>query len=68
MFSDGCFDSNVSIQSLLQSKIQFYKNNHSLDELGIDDENPLNGLNTLIELIQPEIKLIALETIEKIEQ
>jgi hypothetical protein len=66
LFADGCFDSNVSVLKILQSRIPYYRNNHSLDELGIDNVNPLNGLTTLIELIQPELKLIELETIEKL--
>jgi hypothetical protein len=66
LFADGCFNSNPSIETILNSRIAYYRNNHSLDELGIDNVNPLNGLTTLIELIQPELKLIELETIEKL--
>jgi hypothetical protein len=66
LFADGCFNSNPSIETILNSRISYYRNNHSLDELGIDNVNPLNGLTTLIELIQPELKLIELETIEKL--
>jgi hypothetical protein len=68
LFKDGCFDENIVLQTILEPKIQYYRNNHSLDELGIDEENPISGLVTLIELIQPELRLIDLETIEKIEQ
>jgi Cu2+-containing amine oxidase len=66
LFTDGCFDSNASIKTLLQSRITYYRNNHALDELGIDNVNPLNGLTALIELIQQEVILIELETIEKL--
>lgn len=65
LFEDGCFDSGVSLETLLQTKIVYYQRNHSFEELGIDNENPLIGLSTLIELIQPEIKLLELESIEK---
>lgn len=68
LFSDCCFDENVSAEIKLQSNIEYYRNNHVLDELGIDNENPLKGLLTLIELVKPEIKLSEIETIEKIEQ
>jgi hypothetical protein len=68
LFKDGCFDENIVLQTILEPKIHYYRNNHSLDELGIDEENPISGLVTLIELIQPELRLIDLETIEKIEQ
>lgn len=66
LFADGCFDSNTSIQTILQTRISYYRNNHTLDELGIDNLNPLSGLTTLIELIQPELKLVELENIEKL--
>jgi hypothetical protein len=49
------------------NRIQYYRENHIFDELGIDNENPIIGLLTLIELIQPELKLNKLESIEKIE-
>lgn len=66
LFADGCFDLNASTKTILQSNIQQYKNNHSLDELGINPVSPLSDLITLVELIQPELKLIELETIEKL--
>jgi hypothetical protein len=65
LFADGCFDGNSSKQTILQSKMHHYKNNHALDEIGIDIDNPMNGLVSLIELIQPELKLSELEIIEK---
>jgi hypothetical protein len=72
LFSDGCF--NISdeynkdvITNILLNRIQYYIANHVFDELGIDNEKPIMGLLTLIELIQPEIKLSKIETIEKIE-
>lgn len=66
LFDDGCFDKNSSVKAVIQSRILYYQNNYSLEELGIDNEAPLIGLTTLVELIQPELKLIELETIEKI--
>ncbi|MBK8622872.1 MAG: hypothetical protein IPN79_14245 [Saprospiraceae bacterium] len=66
LFANGCFDLNAPTKTILQSNIQQYKNNHSLDELGINPESPLSDLTTLVELIQPELKLIELETIEKL--
>ena len=66
LFADGCFNKGVSLESILQNKIQHYQKNHSLEELGIDNQNPMSGLITLIELIQPELKLLELETIEKL--
>ena len=65
LFSDGCFDSNANLKLVIQNKLDDYKQNHSLEELGIDSENPISGLIALVELIRPEIKTVELETIEK---
>ena len=65
LFSDGCFDSNANLKLIIQNKLVDYKQNHSLEELGIDSENPISGLIALVELIKPEIKTVELETIEK---
>jgi hypothetical protein len=65
LFYDGCFDEKAPLKSILESRIQYYQNNYSLEELGIDNESPLIGLTTLIQLIQPELRLKELETIEK---
>jgi hypothetical protein len=65
LFSDGCFDSNANLKLVLQNKLDEYKQNHSLEELGIDSENPISGLIALVELIRPEVRTVELETIEK---
>ena len=65
LFSDGCFDSDVNLEVILQNKVIYYQNNHSLEELGIDSENPMRGLIVLVELIKPEIKTFELESLEK---
>ena len=72
LFSDGCFNNfdvkNLEVTSdILMNRIQYYRENHIFDELGIDNENPIIGLLTLIELIQPELKFNKLESIVKIE-
>ncbi len=66
LFSDGCFDKNSNLELILHNKVVDYQQNHSLEELGIDNENPINGLIALVELIKPEIKTVELETIEKV--
>lgn len=66
LFYDGCFDSNSNLKLILQNKVLDYQQNHSLEELGIDSENPISGLIALVELIKPEIKTVELETIEKV--
>lgn len=66
LFDDGCFDSGVNLKDILQNKVIDYQKNHSLEELGIDSENPTSDLMALVELIKPEIKSFELEFIEKI--
>lgn len=68
LFNDGCFDTNKNAKDTINSRLTYYKLNHPLDELGIDENYLGDNLVTLTELIQPELKLMALETIEKIEQ
>lgn len=66
LFYHGCFDDNVFTKMKLQTQIEYYKSNHVLDELGINNENPLPGLFALVELVRPEIQLIELISIEKL--
>lgn len=68
LFNDGCFDENANPIQTLSDKIDYYKHNHNLDELGVDEVKPLEGLNTLIELIQPELSSNKVRNIEKNEQ
>ena len=68
LFNDGCFDIGKNAREIINNKLSFYKSNHPLDELGIDENYLADNLVTLTELIQPELKLLELETIEKIEQ
>jgi hypothetical protein len=68
LFNDGCFDEGVNPEQILMTKIDYYKNNHNLDELGIDEENPLTGLITLVELIKPELSYKEVKGIEKREE
>lgn len=68
LFNDACFDLESNPERLLTDRLEYYKNNHNLDELGIDDDNPLSGLITLIELIIPELFYKKISKIEKIEQ
>ncbi|MFA7447665.1 MAG: hypothetical protein WCY77_04450 [Weeksellaceae bacterium] len=68
LFNDGCFDEEANPEQILFSKIEHYKTNHNLDELGIDEENPLSGLSTLIELLKPELTFKEVRSIEKREE
>lgn len=65
LFNDGCFDSNQNPREIIFNRIEHYRANHPLDELGIDENYLVDNLVTLVELIQPELKLVELETIEK---
>ncbi len=66
LFNDGCFDNGKNAREIINNRLSFYKSNHPLDELGIDENCLADNLVTLTELIQPEIKLLELETIEKL--
>jgi len=68
LFNDGCFDEGANSKQILILKIDYYKNNHNLDELGIDEEKALEGLITLIELIKPELSFKEIRNIEKREE
>lgn len=68
LFNDGCFDEKANPTQILSHKMDYYKHNHNLDELGIDEVKPLKSLHTLIELIQPELSCNKISNIEKIEQ
>lgn len=66
LFNDGCFDDGKNAREIINNRLAFYKSNHPLDELGIDENYLADNLVTLTELIQPELKLLELETIEKL--
>lgn len=66
LFNDGCFDNGKNSREIINNRLVFYKLNHPLDELGIDENYLADNLVTLIELIQPELKLLEFETIEKL--
>lgn len=65
LFNDGCFDTDRNPKEIINNKLDYYKANHPLDELGIDENHLATNLVALVELIQPELKLFELETIEK---
>ncbi|MCX8532676.1 hypothetical protein [Chryseobacterium luquanense] len=64
--NDGCFDNDKNAREIITNRLGFYKSNHPLEELGIDENYLADNLVTLTELIQPELKLLELETIEKL--
>lgn len=65
LFNTGCFDADRNPKEIIKNKLDYYKANHPLDELGIDGNHLATNLATLVELIQPELKLFELESIEK---
>ena len=65
LFNDGCFDTDRNPKEIINNRLDYYKENHPLDELGIDENHLATNLVALVELIQPELNLIELETIEK---
>lgn len=65
LFNDGCFDTNKNAREIITNRLEHYKANHPLDDLGIDENYLIDNLATLVELLLPELKLLELETIEK---
>ena len=65
LFNDGCFDRDKNPRDIINNRLDFYKENHPLDELGIDENFLADNLVALVELIIPELNLIELETIQK---
>ena len=68
LFNDTCFDAGVTAKEILEGNLDHYKKKHPLDEIGINENHLLDNLVTLVELIQPELKLLEVETIEIVEQ
>lgn len=68
LFNDSCFDEDAIPNQILNKQIDYYKTHHNLDELGIDEENPVEGLETLIELIKPEISNFSFREVKSIQK
>lgn len=64
LFNDGSFDDISKTKSIIEKKIESYRKNHPLEDIGINETYLLQNLVSLVELISPEIKL---EQVEKIE-
>ncbi len=67
LFNDGCFDDITQAKNILESKSRYYKTYHPADELGTSNDRLLDVLVTLIELISPELRLLDIESLQKIE-
>lgn len=65
LFNDGCFDNDGNPKEIINNSLDYYKANHPLDDLGIDENYLADNLATLVELIKPELKPGELESIEK---
>ena len=65
LFNDGCFDDGVDLSKIIVAKLDNYKREHPLDELGIDERYLGDNLIALVELIRPEIKLKEIEKFKK---
>ncbi|MBZ9626654.1 hypothetical protein LB450_00935 [Psychroflexus sp. CAK1W] len=68
LFNDGCFDEEAIQGQILNNRIDYYKNNFSLDELGIDEDNPIEGLKTLVDLLKPEISKLSFREVKNIQK
>jgi hypothetical protein len=68
LFDDNCFDDISKTREILENKYDYYIMNHSLEELGIDEDYLIENLIALVELINPEITLKKIESMESINQ
>jgi hypothetical protein len=68
LFNDGSFDDISRARNIIEKKLESYRKNHPLEEIGIDDNYLLENLVSLVELIKPEIKLVQIEKIETFTQ
>ena len=68
LFNDGCFDEQAILNQILIQRINYYKNHHNLDELGIDEDKPVEGLVTLVELLKPEINNLLFREVKSIQK
>lgn len=68
LFNDGCFDTDRNPKEIINNRLDYYKTNHPLDDLGIDENHLATNLVALVELIQSELKLVEFENIEKNKQ
>ena len=67
LFNDGCFDDLRITRFVISQRLNQYKINHPLDELGIAEKYLLDNLVALVELIYPELRFSEVEFIEKID-
>lgn len=65
MFNDGFFDDGVTIGALIERRLHYYKINHSLDDLGISEEQIKDSLDILVQLIKEEIAPLRVEYLRK---
>jgi hypothetical protein len=68
LFNDGSFDDSSMTKKIIERKIDTYRKNHPLEDIGINETYLLENLVSLVELISPEIKLEQVEKIETITQ
>lgn len=68
LFNDGSFDDISKTKGIIEKKIESYRKNHPLEDIGINETYLLQNLVSLVELISPEIKLEQIEKIETITQ
>jgi len=66
LFYDKCFDEGGNPKVILENRIEYYKTYHNLEEMGINENDPITSLIILIDLLKPEIHLLKIKSIEKV--
>lgn len=64
LFNDGCFDDLTKTTEVLRNRLSKYQQTHSLQDIGIDQDNLLVNLKSLVDIVNDEIKLKIISKIE----
>lgn len=64
LFNDGCFDDLTKTTEVLDNRLLKYQQRQSLEDIGIDQENLLVNLKSLVDIVNDEIKLKLISKIE----
>ncbi len=64
LFNDGCFDDLTETTEVLSNRLSKYQQRHSLEDIGIDKDNLLVNLKSLVDIVNDEIDLKVISKIE----
>jgi hypothetical protein len=65
LFNDCFFDVGINLDDEIEHRLDFYKTNHPIDELGISEDQIKDSLNILVQLIKNALNLLQVEYLRK---